>query len=107
MSAPVALALLAVDLLRTGPSLRRTEDDHRPRGSRHDALRARIELDPLDLGHDVVERRGQLLVHLLRIVALDEARRVPVALEQLPELVRRDAREEARIGDLVSVEMED
>src|SRR5262245_18441560 len=107
MGTPVVLALLAVDLLRAGPALRRAEDDHRPGRPLRDAFRVRVELAPFDVGHGPVERRGQLLMYLLRLAALDEVRRVTVALEQAPQFIPRNSREEARIGDLVAVQMED
>ena len=47
------------------------------------------------------------LVHALGVAALDEVRLVAVALEELPQLVLRDAGEEARVGDLVAVQVED
>src|SRR5258707_279144 len=107
MGTPVALALLAVDLLRAGPALRRAEHDHRPRRSLQDALRPRIGLDLLDVGHDRIELGGELPMHLLGLVAFDEARRVAVAHKEALQLLPRDTGEEARIGDLVAVQMED
>jgi hypothetical protein len=51
------------------------------------AVRARVVLDAADLGDRGVERRGHELVHLHRVVALDEVRRVAVAAEQRFQLV--------------------
>ena len=47
------------------------------------------------------------LVDRLGLVALDEARRVAVALEQRAQLVLADPREHRRVGDLVAVEVQD
>src|SRR5262249_1512716 len=107
MRPPVALALLAVDLLRAGPALRRTEHDHRPGWPLRGALRPRVELDLLDVGHDRVGRGGQLLMYLPGLVAFHEVRRVPIAHEEALQLVPRDPGEEAWIGDLVAVQVED
>ena len=55
----------------------------------------------------VVEHSGQLLVDGRRVVSLDEVRLVAHALEELLQLVLRDAGEEAGVGDLVAVQVED
>ena len=52
------------------------------------------------------QRRGHQLVHRGRFIALDEAGRVAVALEQRAQLARGDAREHGRAGDLVAVEVQ-
>ena len=104
---PVVLALLAVDLRRAGPALRRAKDDHRPGRPLQVAVVAGIGPDPLDLGHCGVEHAGQLLVDVRRIVPLDEVRRIAHALEELLQFLLGDARKEARVGDLVAVEVED
>ncbi|MEJ1972478.1 MAG: hypothetical protein WDM96_08505 [Lacunisphaera sp.] len=70
-------------------------------------MRARVALDAADLRGDGVERGGHRLVHLCGLVALDEVRLVAAAFEELLEFVVRDAREEARVGDLVAVEVQD
>src|SRR5262245_60960605 len=43
----------------------------------------------------------------MRVVSLDEVRRVAHALEEFLQFVLRDAGKEAGIGDLVTVEVED
>ena len=105
--APVALGALAVDLLRAGPALGRAQHDHRPARPLRHAVTGRLGLDRRDLGEDGVERRGHQLVHRLRIVALDEIRRVAVAAEELLELLVADAGEHGGIGDLVAVQVQD
>ena len=109
VGAPVALALLAVDLLRAGPALGRAQHDHRPARPLRDAVRARASrLDPLDLGDDRVERRGHLLVHRRRA----RRPRRSTARSRSPRSSfssssSRDAREEAGVGDLVAVQVQD
>ena len=61
---------------------------------------------------DLVERRRQRRRPCSwcidgRVVALDDERPVAVALEERAQLVRRDAGEDRRVGDLVAVEVED
>ena len=106
--APRALDLVAADLLRPAPALRRPEHDHRPaRPLGRAALHARLPLDRADVGDHRVERRRHLRVHLGGIIALDEVRRVAVAAEQGVELVVADPGKHRRVGDLVAVEVQD
>ena len=55
-----------------------------------------ILLDFPDLLHGRIERRGHRLVHQLRLVALDEVRRPPVAAEQLLQFLAGDAGQDGR-----------
>ncbi len=96
----------AVDGLGTGPALRGAQHDHRPARPLGAAARASSLLDRGDLVQRAVELRRQRLVHRLGVVALDEARRVPVALEQRAQLVVGDARQDGRVGDLVAVQVQ-
>ena len=107
MRTPVVLAFLAVDLLRAGPALRRAKDDHRPGRAFQIAVVSGVGPNPLDLRHRGVEHAGQLLVDIRRVVALDEVGRIAHALEELPQFLLGDAGEEARVGDLVAVEVKD
>ena len=54
-----------------------------------------------------VQHAGQLLMDGARLVAFDEVRLVAHALEELPQLVLGNAGEEAGVGDLVAVQVED
>ena len=46
-------------------------------------------------------------MHGCGLIAADEDRRMPVALQQLAELSLRDPREHRRVGDFVAVQMQD
>ena len=105
--APVVLRALAVDLLGTGPALGRAEHDHGPAGTPREALSLRVGLDLLDLRDRRVERGRHLLVHLGGFVPLDEMGRVAVAAEEMIQLLVADPGEDARIRDLVAVQVED
>ena len=107
VTAPVALAELAVDLARARPALRCAQHDHRPLWSPNDSTLARVSPDTLNVVDDAIERRGHRFVHRRWFVAFDEVRRVAITLEQLRELVLRNAREKTRIGDLIAVQMQD
>ena len=107
MRAPVALGAPAVDLFRTGPALWCAKHDHRPERAFGETILARVGFDALDFTHDRVERRGHELVHLFRIITLDEIRRVPIAAEKMIQFFVADPGQDARIGDLVAVEVED
>ena len=94
--APVALGALAVDLLRAGPALGRAQHDHRPARAFRETILTRVGLDALDFADDRVQRGGHQLVHLLRLVALDEIRRVAIAAEELVQLLVADPGENGR-----------
>ena len=69
--------------LGPGPALGGAQHDHRPaRPVVRLARLTRSALDLRDLRGDLIERGGHQLVHRRRVVALDEVRRVAVALEQ-------------------------
>ena len=107
--APVTLGLLAVDLLRAGPALRRAQHDHRPARPLADAVARRASVwIALNLVDDRVERRRHQLVHRLRVVALDEdtacSRSRGTGCSSSSWLMRASTR---GVGDLVAVEMQD
>ena len=104
---PRALDLLAIDLPRSGPALGGAQDDHRPGPVPPFGMLAVLDADLADDVQGDVERLRQLAVDVGRVVAGDRQDLVPVALEQLDQLVLRDAGEHRRIGDLVAVEVED
>ena len=67
----------------------------------------RIRFDALNFADDLVQGGGHQLVHLFRLMPLDEIRRVAIAAEQVIQLLMADAGENAGIGDLVAVQVED
>lgn len=93
-------------LFRPGPAFRRSEHDHRPARAHAMAVAAGFVLDALNVGHHAVEGRGHGFVHQRRIVAFDVIRRPAAAAQELVQLLRLDARQQRRIGDLVAVEMQ-
>ncbi len=104
-----ALDLLPVDHRRTGPALRRTQNDHRPAGGGVvlRALGPRGLLDGGDLVQAGGHRLGHGLVHGGRIVADHMVRLEAVSAHQGLQLLGRDAGEQRRVGDLVLVEGQD
>ena len=72
-----------------------------------DRRRAGPILDRGDLVEDLVECRRQGVMHLRGVGSFDEPWSVSVALEQLAQLVLRDAGQNGRVGDLVPVEVKD
>ncbi len=107
MRAPVVLALLAIYLSRAGPTLRRAENNHRPGRTFQVALGAGILPNSVDFRHGSIQRTGQLLVNTLRISAFDEIRRVTHSLEEFLQFVLGNASKEARVGNLVAVQVQD
>ena len=63
-------------------------------------------MDSSNVGHDNIERGSHELVHLNRVVALDEMRRVTVASEERFQFVLRNARQHGGAGDLVAVQVQ-
>src|SRR5215475_8795094 len=76
MGAPVVLCALTVDLLGARPPLRRAEHDHGPKRSLDGPVSACFGLDALDFADCRIESSGHQLMHYIRIIALDEMRRV-------------------------------
>ena len=107
VGAPKALDPLAVDFLRAGPAFPRAKHDHRPGRTLREPAAPCVLLDALDVADDRFEGLGHQLMHRLRVVALDEMRRVAVAAKKTVELLVRNAREHRRVGDLVAVEVQD
>ena len=102
-----ALDRQAVHGLGPRPALGRAQDDHGPRGTTARGAAPGRGLDVGDLVEGSIERGGQLLVDVEGVVAGDEDRAVTVALEQPPQLVVADPSQDRRVGDLVTVQMED
>ncbi len=105
--APRALDLDSVDLRGPGPAFWRAQDDCRPARALARAVLARLALEPADVCVGLVHRRRQRLMNTRGLVAADEDRAMPVAAQQVGELVVADAGEHGRIGDLPAVQMQD
>ncbi len=91
---PRSLHRHAVHFARTGPALRRPEDDHRA-----PVVEGAVE----QLGEAAVDREDVLVVETRG----EDEWRVPVAAHERDELVLGNAREDGRVRDLVAVEVED
>ena len=107
MRPPVALLPLAVDLLGTGPALRRAHDDHRPDRAFRKSFLPRVSLDAADLADHGFERSRHELVHDGRLMPFDKMRRVSVSTKKRFKLLVTDPRQHCRIGDFIAVEMQD
>ena len=64
---------------------------------------ARVRLNLPNLLDDGIQRRRHRLMHQHWVMTLDEIRRPAVAAQQLLQLLARNARQNRRIGDLVTV----
>ncbi len=108
VGAPCPGDLDAVDLGRTGPALRRAQDDERPpRSGSVPVPRPGLLLDLPDPSVCRRERLSEALVHPGDVSALDLVDVVAVALEQGAHLGTRFAAEHCRPGDLGPVEVQD
>ncbi len=105
--APVVLGALAIDFFRARPALGCAKHDHRPARAFRETILDAHPLDALNFADDLVQGGGHQLVHLFRLIPLDEIRRVAIAAEQVIQLLMADAGENAGIGNLVAVEVED
>src|SRR5256885_69585 len=105
MRAPRSFDLLSVHCLWPGPALWGSQHDHRPLGQIRSIALAGIALNAANLLHNVVERRGHQLMHLLRLMSLQEVSLPPVSGKQFCEVVIGHPAQDSRIGDLVSVQM--
>ena len=107
MGAPEAFEAMALDFLRRGPTFGRTQHDHRPVRAGDRRAFAGFLLNMLDFENAVLDGGSHCLVHGVVVGAFDEIGSPAVAAHQALELVVRDASEERRVVDLVSVEMQD
>ena len=83
------------------------QHDHRPGGPRPAPVAPGRRLDAGDVVEGLVECGRELLVDIGRLVAFDEDRAVTVSQEQAGQLVVADPGQHCRVGDLVTVQMQD
>ena len=107
MGAEGSFDLHAVNDLRPGPSLERSQDDRRPRRPLPKPVCARIGLNRANRRVALVERRRELAMHLRRVIALDKVDLVAMALEQETQFLVLVAAEHGGTGNFVAVQMED
>src|SRR5580704_8303442 len=105
VGAPSACHLVAIYLFRSGPSLRRPENDHGPARTRGILLGAGVLLDRPNLEDAFLKRGSHFLMHLGRVDALDKVRFVAVADQERLQLLPRNTRQQGWIRNLVAVEM--
>ncbi len=81
VGAPEIFCLLAIDFFRAGPSLRGSQNDHRPWGPLRRAVSSRALLNRLGLGNHGIQSLRHQLVYGLRVGAFDKIRLIAVADE--------------------------
>ena len=94
--------LFPIHHLRPRPSLGRIEHYHRPAGP----LGALPRLDLPNLLHNPIQRARHHLMHPRRLISLDKIRIPPIPAHQLLQLLLRNPRQHRRIGDLITIEMQ-
>ena len=107
MRTPRPFDLVALDLLGSGPALGRSQDDHRPERTNTVFRCAGGLLMLAYLVDGPLQYLCHSLVHLDRIAAFDEIRRVTIPDEQGLELLMTDPRQNRGVGDLVAVQIQD
>jgi len=95
-----------LDLLRSSPPFRRMQDDHRPPRSRTKAVASGLGLNRRNVVEHRVERRGHARMHICGVVTFDEERRVAITSKQIAQLFVRHARQNRRIRDLPTVQVQ-
>src|SRR4029078_11538142 len=90
VGAPRVFRPFVINFLRTSPTLRRTQDDHRPAGAIECSLISGSTLNTLDFANSVIERGGHELVHFLRLTAFYEDRVITIATEKLIKFLVTD-----------------
>jgi len=78
---------LAIDRLRSRPTFRRGQYDHRPIRPLGVAVQAGIGLNAFYFLDDRIERRRHRFVHRQRLVTLDKVRRPSVTAQQLLQFI--------------------
>src|SRR5215207_2686390 len=107
MAAPKALDEFPVDLLRTGPSLRRAENDHWPGWASGGAALTILTLYLSDAVQADIKRGGELLMHGCGVITLNNERLMTISTHQSQQLFGGNAVQNGGARDLVAVEMQD
>ena len=115
MGAPGVLGLLAVDVLGTGPALRRTEHDHGIGRADHGLACGGLGLcgglDVANLIEDLLKQGGKTRMNARVALVVKtgdkEVRLIAHALKELGEFFIGHAGENGGVGDLVAVEVQD
>ena len=97
----------AIDHLGAGPAFWRTQHNHWPAWTRGAPLPARLMLDGFNLHHRQVQCLCHGHMHQVRVLTLHEKRGPPIAAQQLLQLLMANARQHGRVGNLVSVQVQD
>src|ERR1019366_5243577 len=106
MRPPEPFGLQTVDLLRAGPAFRSSENDHRPGRTLIAAVASRRMLDGANFRHHLVERRRHLLMDGFGTITGNKMRPIAVTEKEIEQLFLSNPREDRRIGDLITVKME-
>ena len=104
--APGTLRRFAIHLFWSSPTFGTAENDHRPDWAPLEPILARARLNDADLVEHLVERASHPLVHQGGLVAFYEIRFVTVAAEKLLQLLMADAGQNCRVGDFVTIQVQ-
>src|SRR6516165_12043749 len=98
---------MSVNFCRRGPSLRSSQDDHRPGRQTSNLGASGFLLNRLDIFNAPVKRRCKCLVHALMFRPFDKIGPVSIAFKEMLKILMADPRQDRRIVYLVPVEMQD
>ena len=106
MGTPVTLGLFTIHLFWPGPTLGRTQNDHRPAGSGFITIHPSLLLNGFNFGYHHIQRFCHLLVHQFRVRPFDKIGGITVTDEQLFQLIVTNACQHRWIGNFVTIEVQ-
>src|ERR1700733_5596942 len=110
MRPPGAFDLVPFECLGAGPAFGRAQNDHGPLGP-FDYLPGRraagLFLDGADIQHAAFEDFGHFGVHDVGVIAFHNVGRPSKPPEEHVQFVRRNARKDGGVGNLVAVQVQD
>lgn len=107
VGAPGPFHVLPVHFGRAGPSFGGTQHNHRPAGPFRLSAFVGTVLDLPNVIKTGVQCSGEILVHLFRIVTLNVVGSMPVAAQQVVQLVMVNPCQDGGTSDLVAIEVQD
>src|SRR5271166_3441524 len=106
MRAPCTFDGFSIDLFWPRPTFRTAQDDHRPRRQSRIPASTSPVLNRPNFLYDCVQSASHQLMHLLRLVPLDEIGLPAIAGEKIGKFLIVHAGEHGWIRDFPAVEME-
>lgn len=101
MGSPVTFEVVRVDVSRSSPTFRRSQNDHGPSRSERFTRFSGLFLVPSDLGDTLLEGGGHSLVHTVQVGTFNKVGSPAVTDHECLEFFVRDSSEDCRVVNLV------